>query len=52
VLPFSPDDPLGLWNIRVLVGDQVVIDRPFVVYDAIERARRREAAADTDAGWR
>jgi hypothetical protein len=51
VLPFSPDDPLGLWNIRVLLGDQVVIDRPFVVYDPIERSRRQEAAANTDAGW-
>lgn len=51
VLAFSPDDPLGLWNIRVLVGDQVVIDRPFLVFDPIERARRQEAAAGTDAGW-
>lgn len=51
VLAFSPNDPLGLWSIRVLVGDRVVIDRPFVVYDPVERARRQEAAADTDAGW-
>jgi hypothetical protein len=51
VLPFAPDDPMGLWNIRVLVGDQVVIDRPFVVFDPVERSRRREAAADSDAGW-
>jgi hypothetical protein len=51
VLPFSPDDPLGLWNIRVLVDDRVVIDRPFVVFDPVERARRREAAEQSDAGW-
>jgi hypothetical protein len=51
VLAFGPDDPLGLWNIRVVVDDHVVIDRPFVVFDAASRARRREAAADSDAGW-
>jgi hypothetical protein len=51
VLPFAPDDPLGLWNMRVLIDDQVVMDRPFVVFDAASRARRREAAADSDAGW-
>lgn len=49
-LPFAPDDPLGLWNIRVLVAERVVLERPFVVYDAVERARRRQAAADSDAG--
>jgi hypothetical protein len=49
VLPFAVDDPLGLWNIRVLVADRVVIDRPFVVYDAREREQARalhEAAPD------
>jgi hypothetical protein len=51
VLPFAPDDPLGLWNIRVLIGGQLVIDRPFLVFDPIERARRQEASADSDAGW-
>jgi hypothetical protein len=48
-LPFASDDPLGLWNIRVLVGDRVVIDRPFAVYDAGQRAAaraRREAQPD------
>jgi hypothetical protein len=49
-LPFAPGDPLGLWNIRVLVADRVVLERPFVVYDAVERARRRQTAADSDAG--
>jgi hypothetical protein len=49
VLPFAPDDPLGLWNVRVLVGERVVIDRPFVVYDKARRAAleaRREATLD------
>ena len=51
VLPFAPDDPLGLWNIRVLVDDRVVLDRPFLVFDPIEHARRRAAAEQSDAGW-
>lgn len=50
-LAFLPDDPLGLWNIRVLLGDRVVLERPFVVYDAVERARREQAAAEVDAGF-
>ena len=50
-LPFAPNDPLGLWNIRVLVGDRVVLERPFVVYDSAERARREKAAAEADGGF-
>jgi hypothetical protein len=50
-LPFSPGDPLGLWNMRVLVEGRVVIDRPFLVYDAAERERRARALAERDAGW-
>jgi hypothetical protein len=49
-LAFAPDDPLGLWNIRVLVGDRVVLERPFVVYDPVERARREKAAVEADGG--
>lgn len=36
---FEPGQPLGTWNFRVLVEDDLVIDRPVLVYDA--RARRR-----------
>lgn len=50
LIAFSPGDPVGLWNIRVLVADRVVIDRPFLVYDAADRARRREASEGPDAG--
>lgn len=48
-LPFSPGDPLGTWNLRVQVEDQVVIDRPFLVYDPDTRpTRRRDRLADRD----
>jgi hypothetical protein len=50
-LPFASDDPLGLWNIRVLVGDRVVLERPFVVYDPVERERREKAAVEADGGF-
>jgi hypothetical protein len=43
MLPFEPGDPLGTWNIRVLVEDQVVIDRPFLVFSP---AARRAQQAD------
>jgi len=46
LLHFQPGDPLGTWNIRVLVEQEVVIDRPFLVYDA----RARERARQRDAG--
>ena len=49
-LPFLPGDPLGLWNIRVLVGSHVVMDRPFVVYDERSRNRRLRALAERDGG--
>lgn len=39
VMPFRPGDPLGLWNVRVVVDGKVVIDRPFEVYDAVARQR-------------
>ncbi|NRA32862.1 MAG: hypothetical protein HRU17_05930 [Polyangiaceae bacterium] len=40
VFTFSPGDPLGLWNIRILLGGRVLLDRPFLVFDA----RKRRAA--------
>ncbi|MET0410539.1 MAG: hypothetical protein ABW217_04560 [Polyangiaceae bacterium] len=49
-LPFASDDPLGLWNIRVLLGDRVVIDRPFLVYDARARAAQIAERTKADAG--
>jgi hypothetical protein len=49
-LPLSAGDPLGLWSVRVLVGDRVVLDRPFLVYDALERSRNRPTPFDSDAG--
>jgi hypothetical protein len=48
--PFAPGDPPGLWNIRVQLGEQVVLDRPFLVYDAGERTRRQRDVAAPDAG--
>jgi hypothetical protein len=49
-LPFSPGDPLGLWNMRVLLDGQIVIERPFLVYDAAQRSQRLSLHADRDAG--
>jgi hypothetical protein len=49
-LPFASDDPLGLWNIRVLLGDRVLIDRPFLVYDARARADELARRTRADAG--
>ena len=50
MVAFSPGDPTGLWNMRVVLGQRVVIDRPFLVYDPAERARREQSAARADAG--
>jgi hypothetical protein len=40
VLAFHPGDPLGVWNVRVVVRDKVVIDRPIEVFDAATRKRQ------------
>jgi len=47
-VPFAPGDPLGLWNVRVLVDGKVAIDRPFEVYD--RRARERASERERDGG--
>lgn len=49
-LHFSPGDPVGLWSVRVLLGDSVAIDRPFWVYDAADRARNAPEPFVGDAG--
>lgn len=43
VMQFRPGDPLGLWNIRVVMGDRVLIDRPFFVYNPYQRARAQQS---------
>jgi hypothetical protein len=50
VLPFAPGDPLGLWNIRVLLGSNVVLERPFFVYDDARRSRQLREHAERDGG--
>jgi len=49
-LRFAPGDPLGLWNIRVQLGSEVVIERAFLVFDPLERARREATEPRSDAG--
>ncbi len=38
-IAFEPGDPLGTWNVRVLLDDELVIDRPVSIYDATARKR-------------
>jgi hypothetical protein len=45
VFRFEPGDPLGVWNIRVLVDDLLVIDRAWLVFDAAAR-RKAESGAN------
>jgi hypothetical protein len=47
VVSFHPGDPLGLWNVRVVVRGKVVIDRPIEVFDA---AARKKLQTARDAG--
>lgn len=46
----EPGDGLGMWNIRVTVGDQLAIDRAFMVFDPATRARKVRAPTVVDAG--
>jgi hypothetical protein len=50
-LAFAPGDPTGLWSIRVRVGQRVVLDQPFVVYDRRTRSARVRRAAELDGGF-
>jgi hypothetical protein len=47
---FKPGDPLGLWNIRVVLQGRVLLDRPFTVYDSQQRQAARRRTALPDAG--
>jgi hypothetical protein len=47
VVSFHPGDPLGLWNVRVVVRGKVVIDRPIEVFDP---AARKKLQTGRDAG--
>ena len=42
---FEPGDPTGLWNVRVVVRDKVVLDRAFEVFDP-----KNLAGHDEDGG--
>lgn len=49
-LAFTPGDTPGLWNLRVTLPDQVVLDRPFTVYDPQLRRRNKRQAHPDDGG--
>jgi hypothetical protein len=42
LLRFEPGDPVGLWNVRVLVERDLVIDRAWLVFDASARKRAEQ----------
>lgn len=46
----EPGDSLGLWNIRVTLGDQLAIDRAFMVFDPATRTRKQRPSPVVDAG--
>lgn len=49
-LSLEPGDSLGLWNLRVTLGDHLAIDRSFMVVDASTRRRKTVAPVITDGG--
>lgn len=50
-ITFQPGDSLGLWNLRVVLGDHLALDRSFLVYDESSRSvRPRELSPVIDAG--
>jgi hypothetical protein len=48
--PLKAGDPLGLWNIRVTVGQELAIDRAFTVFDRAARRRAKQRTRTPDAG--
>jgi hypothetical protein len=49
-ISIEPGDSLGLWNLRVTLGDQLAIDRAFMVFDAGSRSRKAREPKANDAG--
>jgi hypothetical protein len=47
VWSFAPGDALGVWNIRITLDRRVLLDRPFLVYDA---TLRKQLNAGHDGG--
>lgn len=47
-LELLPGDPLGEWNVRALVDDQLVIDQRFEVYSPASRAAKERALEDDE----
>lgn len=47
VWSFAPGDALGVWNIRITLDRRVLLDRPFLVYDA---TLRKQLNAGYDGG--
>ncbi|MBX3182215.1 MAG: hypothetical protein KIT72_09825 [Polyangiaceae bacterium] len=45
-LELAPGDPLGEWNIRVLVDGELVLDQRFALYSAAARARAQRSAEE------
>jgi len=47
-LELAPGDPLGEWNVRALVADELVIDQRFEVYSEARRAAKERALEDDE----
>ncbi len=45
-LELAPGDPLGEWNLRVLVEGELVLDQRFALYNAAARARAQRSAEE------
>ena len=42
LVSFEPGDPVGLWNARVIVGQDLVLDRAWLVFDPAARERSKQ----------